>query len=499
MTAIQVSTDPVPQAATSIRILIQDAYNQGATALYMQIGRSPFFRVHGKLVPQDDLPILTPDRFSHYVQEVLTPPQLKHYLEAQKLDTNVKIPGFMQGRVNCGPTTQGVQAMSLSAIVLDQPSSEIEQQGTIRGMVEDACNKGASDIHLQVGEVPRYRIQGHIRLQEKYGMITPRQFEEFLEEVLSPEQKDNFRSRQELDTAVFYKGLVRCRVNCAQSIMGGVMVLRLISLEVPTVSKMGLPDVLRRLAEERQGLILVTGPVNSGKSTTLAAMLRHVNDTLPRKIVTIEDPIEYVHTSNQCLITQREVGLHTQEFKEALRAALRQDPDIILIGEMRDRETIDTAIRAALTGHLVLGTLHTKGTVNALKRLLNFYTPDEQEIVRLQIVEAMQAVIGQALVPTVKGGRTAAMEIMLNTDTIRDYLQKGCIDEIYQLMEEGKDGSQTLNQALFDLYEAGVVAQSDAVAVSLNPEDLNYMMKNYTRRSSRSGLMTTEYFNKPAT
>ncbi len=499
MTAIQVSTDPAPQATTSIRLLIQDAYNQGATALYMQIGRSPFFRVHGKLIPQDHLPILTPDRFSHYVQEVLTPPQLKHYLETQKLDTNVQIAGFMQGRVNCGPTTQGVQAMSLSSIVLDQPSSEIEQQGTIRSMVEDACKKGASDIHLQVGEVPRYRIQGHIRLQENYGVITPRQFEEFLEEVLSPEQKDNFRSRQELDTAVFYKGLVRCRVNCAQSIMGGVMVLRLISLEVPTVAKMGLPDVLRRLAEERQGLILVTGPVNSGKSTTLAAMLRHVNDTLPRKIVTIEDPIEYVHTSNQCLITQREVGLHTQEFKEALRAALRQDPDIILIGEMRDRETVDTAIRAALTGHLVLGTLHTKGTVNALKRLLNFYTPDEQDVVRMQIVEAMQAVIGQALVPTVKGGRTAAMEIMLNTDTIRDYLQKGSIDEIYQLMEEGKDGSQTMNQALFDLYESGAVAQSDALAVSLNPEDLGYMLKNYTRRSSRSGLMTTEYFNKPAT
>jgi twitching motility protein PilT len=499
MTAIQVSTDPAPQAATSIRMLIQDAYNQGATALYMQIGRSPFFRVHGKLIPQDHLSILTPDRFSHYVQEILTPSQLKHYLEAQKLDTNVQIQGFMQGRINCGPTTQGVQAMSLSSIVLDQPSNEIERQGTIRGMVEDACKKGASDIHLQVGELPRYRIQGHIRLQENYGIVTPRQFQEFLEEVLSPEQQDNFRLRQELDTAVFYKGLVRCRVNCAQSIMGGVMVLRLISLEVPTVDRMGLPDVLRGLAEARQGLILVTGPVNSGKSTTLAAMLRHVNDTLPRKIVTIEDPIEYVHTSNQCLITQREVGLHTQEFKEALRAALRQDPDIILIGEMRDRETVDTAIRAALTGHLVLGTLHTKGTVNALKRLLNFYTPDEQDVVRLQVVEAMQAVIGQALVPTVRGGRTAALEIMLNTDTIRDYLQKGCIDEIYQLMEEGKDGSQTLNQALFDLYEAGVVAQNEAISVSLNPEDLSYMIKNYTRRSSRSGLMTTEYFNKPAT
>jgi twitching motility protein PilT len=275
--------------------------------------------------------------------------------------------------------------------------------------------------------------------------------------------------------------------------MGGIMVLRLISLSVPTIAKMNLPPILTRLAEERQGLILVTGPVNSGKSTTLAAMVRHVNDSLPRKVVTIEDPIEYVHPSNQCLITQREIGLHTQEFKEALRAALRQDPDIILIGEMRDRETVDTAIRAALTGHLVLGTLHTKGSVNAVKRLLNFYSPEEQDLVRIQIVEALRAVIGQTLVPTVQSGRTAALEVMLNTDTIRDYLQKGAIDEIYQLMEEGKDGSQTLNQALFDLYERGTVTQEDAIAASLHPEDLNYMIKNYTRRSSRSGLATKDY------
>jgi len=293
--------------------------------------------------------------------------------------------------------------------------------------------------------------------------------------------------------------MVRCRVNCSQSIMGGAMVLRLISLDVPTLRKLGLPDILRELAEERQGLILVTGSVNSGKSTSLAAMLRHVNETLPRKIVTIEDPIEYVHTSNESLVTQREVGLHTQEFKDALRGALRQDPDIILIGEMRDRETVDTAIRASLTGHLVLGTLHTKGSVNAFKRLLNFYSPEEQETVRIQIVDALRAVIAQALVPTVHGGRTAALEIMINTDTVRDYLQKGATDEIYQLMEEGKDGSQTLNQALFDLYEGGVITPHDALAASLFPDDLNYMLKNYTRRSSRSGLTTSDYFNHQMT
>ncbi|QZZ20524.1 PilT/PilU family type 4a pilus ATPase [Leptothermofonsia sichuanensis E412] len=497
MTATKASEDHTAfDASASIRFIIQDAYDRGATALYLQPGRPPFYRLTGKLLPQDHIAPLTPEQFRQYLQEVLNPKQLKYYLEHRKLDADARIPGFMQCRVNCGPTAQGTEAMSLNSIAIDGPGLEVQRQGTVRALVEDAFSQGASDIHLQVGEPPRFRIQGKMVRQESYGRITTRQFDDFLQEVLMPVQLEQFRARQELDTAILYEGLVRCRVNCAQSIMGGSMVLRLISLKVPTLDELGLPDILGYLAEDKQGLILVTGPVNSGKSTTLAAMLRHLNDTLPRKIVTIEDPIEYVHTSNQCLLTQREVGLHTQEFKDALRASLRQDPDVILIGEMRDRETVDTAIRAAMTGHLVLGTLHTKGAVNAFKRLLNFYTPEEQDTVRIQIVDALRAVIAQTLVPTVLGGRTAALEIMLNTDAIRDYLQKGNAEDIYLLMEEGSDGSQTMNQALFDLYEAGVINANDALTASLMPEDLHYMLKNHTRRSSRSGLMSSEYFSR---
>jgi twitching motility protein PilT len=497
MTATQASDDPTTvDTSASVRLIIQDAHDRGATALYLQTGRPPFYRLSGKLLPQEHIAPLTLDQFRHYLRELLSPPQLKHYLEHRKLDTNVRISGFMQCRINCGPTAQGTDAISLNSIEMDGPGLDVQRQGTVRAMVEDACESGASDIHLQVGEIPRFRVQGKMIRQEHYGKVTARQFEDFLLEVLSPAQQEQFLTRQELDTAVLYEGLVRCRVNCSQSIMGGSMVLRLISLKVPTLEELGLPDMLAYLVEEKQGLILVTGPVNSGKSTTLAAMLRHLNDTMPRKIVTIEDPIEYVHESQNCLLTQREVGLHTHEFKEALRASLRQDPDVILIGEMRDRETVDTAIRAAMTGHLVLGTLHTKGAVNAFKRLLNFYTPEEQETIRIQIVDALRAVIAQALVPTVIGGRTAALEIMLNTDAIRDYLQKGAIEEIYLLMEEGNDGSQTMNQALFDLYEAGVITPNDALAASLMPEDLNYMLKNHTRRSSRSGLISSEYFSR---
>jgi twitching motility protein PilT len=497
MTVTKASEEPTKlNAMASVRFIIQDACDRGATALYLQAGRPPFYRISGKLLPQDHIPPLTPEQFQRYIQEVLSPKQLKYYQEHRKLDADARISGFMQCRVNCGPTAQGTEAMSLNAIALDGPGADIQRQGTVRALVEDACARGASDIHLQVGEPPRFRIQGRMTRQEQYGRITHRQFEDFLTEVLAPAQLEQFRNRQELDTAILYEGLVRCRVNCAQSIMGGAMVLRLISLRVPSLEELGLPDLLGYLAEEKQGLILVTGSVNSGKSTTLAAMLRHLNDTQPRKIVTIEDPIEYVHDSRNCLLTQREVGLHTQEFKDALRASLRQDPDVILIGEMRDRETVDTAIRAAMTGHLVLGTLHTKGAVNAFKRLLNFYAPEEQDAVRIQIVDALRAVIAQALVPTVTGGRTAALEIMLNTDTIRDYLQKGNTEEIYLLMEEGNDGTQTMNQALFDLYEAGVIHANDALTASLAPEDLNYMLKNHTRRSSRSGLMSSEYFSR---
>ncbi|MBF2025448.1 MAG: PilT/PilU family type 4a pilus ATPase [Oscillatoriales cyanobacterium C42_A2020_001] len=497
MTATHAPAEAQLNTPTTIRAIIQDACDRHATAVYLQAGRPPFYRISGKLLPQEHFAILSIETFRQYLQEILSPQQLQHYLANRKLDADVRIHGFMKGRVNCGPTAQGTEAMSLNGIVLDGPSEEMQKRGTVYGMVEDAFKQRASDIHLQVGEPPRFRIQGKIVAQESYGKVTALQFNEFLEEVLTPKQQAQFQEDQELDTAILYEGLVRCRVNCAQSIMGGAMVLRLISLEVPTLEKLGLPPILGYLAEERQGLIIITGSVNSGKSTSLAAMLRHVNDSHARKIVTIEDPIEYVHTSNRSLFTQREVGMHTQEFKDALRAALRQDPDIILIGEMRDRDTVDTAIRASLTGHLVLGTLHTKGAVNAFKRLLNFYMPEEQETVRFQIVEALRAVIAQALVPTVRGGRTAALELMVNTDTIRDYLLKGCYDEIYQLMEEGVDNSQTLNQSLFDLHENGIINTTDALAASLAPEDLGYMLKNYTRRSSRSGLMTSDYVNRP--
>jgi twitching motility protein PilT len=346
-------------------------------------------------------------------------------------------------------------------------------------MVRDAHAKQASDIHIRVGEVPRFRIRGQMLPPRDLPKVTPELFEQYLAEILTPAQCETFKREQELDTAIYYPGFLRCRVNCFETLTGGAIVLRLISLEVPSIEGLGLPTVLRELVTRPQGLILITGPTGSGKSTTLAAMIRHLNESLTRHIVTIEDPIEYVHTSQRCLISQREVGLHTHEFKGALRAVLREDPDVILIGEMRDRITVDTALKAAQTGHLVLGTLHTRNAINALNRLLNIYTPDEQPAMRIQIVESLVSVIAQQLVSTTDGRRTAVHEILVNTPAMADYLLKGEDTEAFQLMEtDTNEGMQVMNQALCDLVLLGKISPDDAVKASSDAGDLRRRVRN---------------------
>jgi twitching motility protein PilT len=350
---------------------------------------------------------------------------------------------------------------------------------TIQQMVRDAHIQQASDIHIRVGEVPRLRVRGQMVLYDKGEIITPQAFEGYLSEILTPLQRQRFAETKELDTGIFYPGFLRCRVNCFETLTGGAMVLRLITLEVPSLDSLRLPAVLKDIVTKKQGLILVTGPTGSGKSTTLAAMLRFLNETAQKHIVTLEDPIEYVHTSQKCLISQREVGLHTNEFHDALRSMLREDPDVILIGEMRDRITVDTAIKAAQTGHLVLGTLHTKNAQAVLNRLLNIYNPDEQAAMRVQIVDSLIAVIAQQLIPTTDGRRAAAMEILLNTETMQDYLLKGEDSEVYQLMEQGtSEGMQVMNHALCELMLTGQVRIEDAVNASPDVGDLRRRTRN---------------------
>jgi twitching motility protein PilT len=370
----------------------------------------------------------------------------------------------------------------------------VKPKNTIEQMVRDAHARQASDIHIRVGEPPRFRIQGQMTIPRGDFKVTPEIFEQYLAEILTPHQRQLFVDNKELDTAIFYPGLVRCRVNCFDSLTGGAIVLRLISLEVPSIDGLGLPEILKYLSTQSQGLILVTGPTGSGKSTTLAAMIRHMNEVGTRHIVTIEDPIEYVHSSNKCLISQREVGLHTIEFQNALRAVLREDPDVILIGEMRDRITVETALKAAQTGHLVLGTLHTRSAINTLNRLLNIYNPDEQPAMRVQITESLISIIAQQLIPTTDGRRTAAHEILINTPAMQDYLLKGNETDAFQLMETGQnEGMQVMNQILCDLVLLGKISPDEAVKASADPGDLRRRVRNEGFDPSRSSNREFNY------
>jgi len=355
---------------------------------------------------------------------------------------------------------------------VETPVSTIEQ------MVRDAHSAGASDIHIRVGQVPRFRIRGAMQVATTHPKVTPEIFEQYLAEILTPEQRKQFATTKELDSAIFYPGFVRCRLNCFESLSGGAIVLRLISLEIPTIDSLRLPEVFKSIILRSQGLILVTGPTGSGKSTTVAAMIDHLNQMEQKHVVTIEDPIEFIHPSKKCLVSQREVGLHTHEFQQALRAVLREDPDVILIGEMRDRVTINTALQAAQTGHLVLGTLHTRSAINAINRLLNLYPPEEQQAMRIQICDSLVAVIAQLLLPTVDNRRVAVHDILVNTPAMHDYLMKGADDEAARLMEHDTyEGMQIINQGLYKLVLEGRVTIEEAAKISPEASDLDRRLR----------------------
>jgi len=259
------------------------------------------------------------------------------------------------------------------------------------------------------------------------------------------------------------------------------MVLRLIPQIIPTIDEMNLPQVLKQLAHRPKGMVLVTGPTGSGKSTTLAAMIDHINRTMKRHIITIEDPVEFVHQSRQSLIRQRELGTHTKHFKTALRAAMREDPDVILVGEIRDQETLNTAIEASQTGHLLLGTLHTNSAVQAVERILGMYPPQEQDSIRRAVADSLLAVISQGLVKTVDGKRASFHDVFINTDACRDYIQKADLEQIEPIMERsGFDGMITSNQYLARLVEEGRVHGEEAMAVSLKPSELSQTLRGRT-------------------
>jgi twitching motility protein PilT len=365
---------------------------------------------------------------------------------------------------------------------------------SIELMVRQAYGLHASDIHIRVGEIPRLRLRGDMVFFPKTETVTQKMFDGYLQEILTNTQQEQFAKTKEIDTAILYPGFVRCRINCFQSLNGGAIVLRLISLHVPSIEGLGLPEILKEFITKRQGLILVTGATGSGKSTTQAAMINYLNATAQKHIITIEDPIEYVHASQKSLISQREVGLHTHEFHQALRSVLREDPDVIMIGEMRDRTTIETALTAAQTGHLVIGTLHTRNAISTINRLLSIYTPEEQPAMRVQILDSLVGIVTQILLPTTDASRTVAMEILVNTPAMQDYLLKEEESEALQLMETSIDqGMQVMNHALCELMLSGRITIDTATGVSSDGSDLRRRARNQGLDPSRSSKRDKPY------
>ncbi|PSB03841.1 type IV pilus twitching motility protein PilT [Merismopedia glauca] len=350
------------------------------------------------------------------------------------------------------------------------------KQPSLAYLIRAAFEKGFSDVHLGVGERPRFRDRGQIEMTN-FPITDQATFYNWLKEILTEDEIRRFQNQLEFDGATQYD-FARVRINIFGSLLGPGMVLRLIPLKILTMEQLRLPPVFRDVCHYHKGLILVTGPTGSGKSTTMAAMIDYINKEMPKHIITIEDPIEFVHQSKKALIRQREVGIHTLKFDNALKAALREDPDIILIGEMRDKETVNTALKAAQTGHLVMGTLHTNSAVKTLERILSLYSAEEQDAMRMALSESLVSIIAQGLCRTTDGKRMAYHDILINTETVKDYIQKGRNDEILALMAENEfDGMVTMNKSIFSLYQEGLITEEVALEMSPTRNEMAMMLR----------------------
>jgi twitching motility protein PilT len=355
-------------------------------------------------------------------------------------------------------------------------SSLSSGQPTLESLIMEAFQKGFSDVHVGVGEVPRFRNRGEIETTDlpETDLMT---FQYWLNEVLTPEEIAKFDQTLDFDGAKQYD-FARVRINVFDTLHGPSMVMRLIPMNIMTIEQLRLPRIFQTVCHQHKGLILVTGPTGSGKSTTMAAMVDYMNQEMPRHIITIEDPIEFIHKSQRALIKHREVGTNTLKFDSALKAALREDPDVILIGEMRDRETVNTALKAAQTGHLVMGTLHTNSAVKTIERILGLYDAEEQVAMRIAIAESLVGIIAQGLCRTSDGKRAAYHDILINTETVKDYIRDGKYDEISELMIDGEfDGMITMNKSLHNLYQDGRISEEVAMELSPTPNEMAMMLR----------------------
>jgi twitching motility protein PilT len=357
----------------------------------------------------------------------------------------------------------------------------------VKAALRELVEKEGSDLHLKVGASPLYRVNGELAQDINLAPLTRDDTEHALRDLLSDEMKlEEFAHDHEVDFSFEIEGVARYRVNAFQQRGTISLVCRAIPHKISTIDELALPPVVRELAEEERGIILLTGTTGSGKSTTLAAMIDHMNHTMSKHIVTIEDPIEFVHDDKRSVINQREVGMDTASFKRALRRVLRQDPDVILVGEMRDEETVQTALSAAETGHLVLSTIHTVDATESINRMLDFFPPHQHQQARSMIAGTVKGVISQRLVPGSDGGRVAVCEILRMTGRVRDMIldsdQTGKLVEV--ITTGAYYGMQTFDQALFGHVKAGRVTFEDAMRVASSPHDFKLLMQADGRRGT---------------
>ncbi len=351
----------------------------------------------------------------------------------------------------------------------------------INELLKKVCQMGASDLHIKVGSPPIVRLYGELKPMEGMERITLEEALKIAFSVMSPPQRETFKKEHELDFAYSIPGFGRFRCNAFYQRGAVGLVFRVIPTRIPTFEELNLPDVIKKIAMSERGLILVTGTTGSGKSTTLAAMIDYINSNKAVNIITIEDPIEFLHRDKRGIVSQREVGSDTDSFLKALRSALRQDPDVILVGEMRDIETIETALIAAETGHLVMSTLHTIDAKETVNRIISMFPPHQHHQIRSQLASVITAVISQRLLPKADGlGMVPAVEVMLGTLTIKEcILDPDKTKLIPDVIAQGKllYGMQTFDQSLFDLYKAGLVTYEEALKWASKPDDFTLKVK----------------------
>ncbi|WP_404382263.1 type IV pilus twitching motility protein PilT [Caenispirillum salinarum] len=346
-----------------------------------------------------------------------------------------------------------------------------EQELDITDLLAFTHQQGGSDLHLTSQREPMLRLSGELR-PVKTGPLEPDTVKRMLTNIMSDELRAEYEREQECDFAISFGRDSRFRVNAFTTITGPAAVFRTIPTKIPSLADLNAPDIFKNFADKEKGLVLVTGPTGSGKSTTLAAMIDHINETQNKHILTIEDPVEFVHDNKLSLINHREVGKHTKSFARALKSALREDPDVILVGEMRDHETISLALTAAETGHLVMGTLHTSSAAKTIDRIIDVFPGDDKEMVRAMLAGSLQAVISQKLMKKIGGGRVAAHDILVGTDAVRNLIRENKVPQIFSMMQVGQRyGMQTLKDSVQALVDQGVVDESEMKAFAKGDEE----------------------------